>query len=146
MILDKLPDGHITVDQAIQILKKHTAKKPTVDLDFALDSLNYIQVAKNATLKLMKQDAEGKWYSFNHVAVVMPTAREYEMYKWEVKQTVKRVSGKMPEPEKEVVSVSSMVDDLEGSNPQPRKDRKNKSKFGDPIVSKETTNEALGDA
>lgn len=143
MILDVLPNNFYKVDEIVARLKEHTAEKPIFDLQQVIDDLDYWQVAKNARLGVMVKKGEGEYYRVGSIYAVIPTARDLEVLKYEVKQTYKRVSGQLVEPEKKVKTVTTTVDDLDGTNPQPRRQKKNTTKYGEQMKSGKLTNQQL---
>lgn len=126
----KLPDGHIDVDTALKVLEKHTATKPVVDLDFMVDNIRYMNSAHNYTMKLMKKNKDGKYYSDMHVAVVVRTDRDLENLKYAIKETAKRVGYADVEPEKKVRTITTQVDDKAGSTSTARINKESKTSYG----------------
>lgn len=135
MILDKLPQNHFKVEEIVKVLKKHTAKKPTIDLQFMMDHLKYTDTARNFTVPVMTQGKDGKWESKGHVVAVIENAHDLEVLRWEVKETYKRITGEFVEPEKKVEAVTTSVDDLAGGTPEARPNKKSKAKYGKKIES-----------
>lgn len=136
MILDKLPNNHFKVEEIVKVLKKHTAKNPVVDLQFLMDNLQFMDTARNYTIKLVKKDAKtGEVKSFGHVVVVVEKNLDLELLKDEIKKTYKRVTGQFVEPEKKVVAKTTQVDDLNGSNSDIRINKKSKAAYGKKIES-----------
>lgn len=145
MILDKLPDNYYTADEVIARLKKHTAKNPIFDLQQIVDDLDYWQVARNPRLGVMAKNDKGEYYRIGSIYAVIPNQRDLEVLKWEVKETYKRVSGKTVNPEKKVRNISTTVDDLDGTNPQPRVNKKSETtKYGEKMKSGKLVNENTG--
>ena len=92
----------------------------------------------------MKKDDKGNYYSNSSVYAVVADARDYEILKWEIKETYKRVTGKVAETDKKVKTVSTDVDDLNGNTPQPRvKKDKSNSKYGEMMKSGKLTNQEV---
>lgn len=143
MILDELPNNFYKVDDIIPRLKKHTAKQPIFDLQQIVDDLDYWQVAKNARLGVMAKNDKGEYYRIGSIYAVIPTARDLEVLKYEVKRVYERISGNTAEPEKKVKTVTTTVDDLDGTNPQPRRQKKNNTKYGEQMKSGKLTNQQL---
>lgn len=143
MILDKFPNGFFSVDDLVKVLHKHTAKNPIFDLKQAVKDVDYMQVARNFRLGVVKQNKEGEWYSDSSVYAVIPNSRDLEVLKDEIKKAYKRITGETVEPEKKVTKVSTQVDDLTTFSEQPRTNTKSKSKYGDKIVSGSSSNQAV---
>lgn len=144
MILDKLPNNFYSVEDITIRLQKHTAKQPIFDLQQAIDDLDYWQVARNARLGVMAKNKEtGEYYRIGSIYAVIPGTRDLENLKYEVKAAYKRVSGKTVEPEKKVRTVTTKVDDLESLDPQPRAERKDKTKYGEKMKSGKLTNQQM---
>lgn len=135
MILDKLPNGHWSVDDIIKVLKKHTAKNPVVDLQFLKDNLGFMDTARNYTIKLVKKNDDGEIESIGHVVAVVATNLELELLKDEIKKTYKRVTGKLEEPEKKVVAKTTTIDDLEGGTSDVRINKKSNASYGQKMES-----------
>ena len=57
---NNLPNGFISLDEAIALIKSDTRKDPKVDIDFLVRNFAYIAPAHNFTIKLLKRDASGK--------------------------------------------------------------------------------------
>lgn len=144
--MENLPDGHINVETAIQVLKKHTAAKPVVDLEFMLNNIKYMNSAHNYTMKLMQRDSKGNYYSARHVAIVVETDRDLQNLKFEIKETYKRITGKMVEPEKTVRKVTTQIDDKAGETSKARVNTKSKAKYGSKIESGTANVEKAEDA
>lgn len=144
MILDKLPNGHFKVDEIVNMLKKHTAKKPIVDLQFLVDNIKYMNSARNYTIKIVKQEKDGSITPLNHVVAVIENARDLEVLKDEIKKTYKRITKKEAEPEKKVVAITTQVDDLAGSSPTARINKNSKAVYGAKMESGKGTNQDLG--
>lgn len=136
---NNLPAGHITTEQAIKLIEKHTAEKPLVDLGFLLNNIGYMNSAHNYTIKLMQKNKEGEYYSGLHVACVVRTDRDLENLKYAIKEAAKRITGRVIEPEKKVRAVTTQVDDKAGSNEKPRTNKKSKVKYGSKIESGSAT-------
>lgn len=145
MILDKLPANHFKVTEICELLKKHTAKEPIVDLEFLANNLAYMQQARNYTIKLVQKDAEGNWYSPNHVVAVVETPLDLEMLKDAIRKTYKRIKNTVPEPEKKVKAITTAVDDLAGSTETARINTKSKAKYGSKMKGGELTVEKVED-
>lgn len=50
----QLPNGFITIDQAIELIKKDTPSQATVDLDWMTNNIDYIQEFKNFQIPLAR--------------------------------------------------------------------------------------------
>lgn len=134
MILDKLPNNHFKVEEIVKVLKKHAAKNPVVDLQFLMDNLQFMDTARNYTIKLVKKDEKtGEAKSLGHVVVVVEKPLDLEVLKDEIKKTYKRVTGQFVEPEKKVVAKTTQVDDLDGGNSDIRVNKKSKAAYGKKI-------------
>ena len=131
--MENLPAGHITVDEAIEVIKKHSASNPVIDLPFMLNNIRFMNSARNYTMKLLQKDDQGNYYSAMHVAIVVRTDRDLENLKYEIKEAYKRLTGKFVEPEKQVRAVTSQVDDKAGETSKVRVNAKSKAAYGDKI-------------
>lgn len=141
--MEKLPDSHISVDEAIKVIRKHTAKNPVIDLTFMLNNIRFMNSARNYTMKLLQKDKDGNVYSGMHVAIVVRTDRDLENLKYEIKEAYKRLTGKFVEPEKIVRKVTSQVDDKAGETSKLRVNTKSKAAFGDKIEKGDKTVEEV---
>lgn len=66
-----LPPGFISIEDAIKLIKKDTAKEATVDLKFLRNSFEWIQEKHNLTIPLLKTEngrVKQVGYTFVHVA------------------------------------------------------------------------------
>lgn len=136
MILDKLPNNHFKVEEIVKVLRKHTAKKPTVDLPFLMNNLKYMDTARNYTIKLAQKDATSGEYTYPlHVVAVVETNLDLEVLKDEIKKANLRVTGEFVEPEKKVRAVTTQVDDLDGATEGIRANKKSKATYGQKIES-----------
>lgn len=131
----KLPAGHISVEDAIKLIEKHTTKKPLVDLEFLKNNIKFMNSAHNYTIKLMQQDVGGKYYSGMHVAAVVRTDRDLENLKFAIKEAYKKATGRLVEPEKEVRAITTQVNDKAGSSSKLRVNKDSKAAFGAKIES-----------
>lgn len=145
MILDKLPNGFFKVDEVVNVLRKHTAKKPIFDLEQIANDLDYMQTARNFRLGVVKQKKTGEWYSDSSIYAVVETNRDLEVLKDEIRKTYRRVKGETPEPEKKVRKVTTQIDDLDSLDPQPRANTKSKAKYGESMKSGKLTNQTAKD-
>lgn len=144
MILDKLPNGHYKVDEIVNMLKKHTAKNPVLDLQFLVDNIPYMNSARNYTVKIVKKEKDGTIKPLNHVVAVVETPRDLEVFKDEIKKAYKRITKKEVSPEKKVVAITTQIDDLKGSTPTARVNQNSDAAYGKRMESGRGTNQALG--
>lgn len=135
MILDKLPNNHFKVEEIVKVLKKHTAKNPVVDLPFLMDNIQFMDTARNYTIKLVKKEKSGEVSSLGHVVAVVEDNLGLEILKKEIKDTYKRVTGKYVEPEKKVVAKTTQVDDLNGATSDIRINKDSDAVYGKKIKS-----------
>lgn len=136
---NNLPDGHVSVQEAIDALEKHTAKKPIVDLEFMHNNIPYMNAAKNFTMPLMQKGDNGRYYSAMHVAVVVKTARDLENLKYAIKEAHKRVTGKVADPEKKIKKFTSQVKGDEDNTSNLRVNTESDAKYGDKMKSGHAT-------
>lgn len=137
MIYDKFPNNHFKVEDIVKVIKKHTAEKPTVDLQFLMDNIQFMDTARNYTIptNMVLNEKTGKWESRGHVAAVVVTALDLELLKDSIKKAYARVTGDFIEPEKKVVAKTTQVDDLNGSTSDIRINKNSKAKYGKKIES-----------
>lgn len=146
MILDKLPNSFYKVEDVVKLLKKHSKKNPVFDLQVLETNLKYMQTARNFTMPVVTKDANGKIYSPGSIYAVVADNRDYEVLRWEIMKTIERVEKKIVNPDKEVKKVTTQVDDLNGSTSRVRVNKESKTKYGDKMVSMESTNEKVDKA
>lgn len=142
----KLPDGHISTDDAIKLIEKHSAKKPLVDLEFLMNNIPYMNSAHNYTIKLMQKDSKGNYYSGTHVAAVVRTDRELENLKYAIKEAHKKTTGRVVDPEKKVQAITTQIDDKNGTTEKARANTKSKAVYGAKIESGSATVESVDGA
>lgn len=140
---ENLPAGHISTEKAIRLIEKHTAQKPLVDLPFLVDNIKFMNSGHNYTIKLMQKNDKGDYYSGSHVVAVVRTDRDLENLKFAIKEASKRVTGRVVEPEKEVRTITTQVDDKNGSSEKARVNKKSKTKYGSKIESGSATVEEV---
>lgn len=56
-----LPKGFITVEDAVELIKKSTRKVPVVDMDYIRDSYNWIETGKNFRIPLIRMLTEEEY-------------------------------------------------------------------------------------
>lgn len=134
-----LPAGHISTETAIKLIEKHTTKKPLVDLPFLVSNIPYMNSGHNYTIKLMQKNDDGEYYSATHVVAVVRTDRDLENLKYAIKEAVKRTTGCIVEPEKKVRTITTQVDDKQGSTEKARVNKKSKIKYGSKMESGSAT-------
>lgn len=138
-----LPAGHISTEDAIKLISKHTAKNQIIDLQFLVDNIPFMNSGHNYTIKLLQKDNNGKLYSGSHVVAVVATDRDLENLKYAIKEAAKRVTGVMPEPEKKVRKITTQVDDKAGTTPKARENKKSKTHYGSKIETGYATVESV---
>lgn len=88
-----VPTGFISVDDALKLINAHSATNTTVDIRFLVTNVDYLQVSRNFTIKLMENQG-GKDVPAGTTAVQVLTTLEREQLREAIKQAFKRVSGR----------------------------------------------------
>lgn len=129
----KLPNGFITIKEAIDLINSDTRKDAKVDTSFLVNNIPYLRVGGTYNIRLMKHDNGVAVYN-GEKYVLIQSEYEKSILEHAIVEHYKEVSGNHDyDPEKVVKSLSTAVDDEE--NPQGRivRQKKAMTKAGDNI-------------
>lgn len=88
--MENVPKGFISFDDAIKLIRKHTAKKPVVDLVFLASNRDYIEHGHNFTIHLVGLDENKKIVDRGTTWVTVRDDRDKFNLRGEIKEAVKR--------------------------------------------------------
>lgn len=107
----QLSKGFIPVDQAIELIKKDTRDDATVDLDFMVKNIHYIQDNKNFRIPLMKSDERKIAHRVGSVYVYIQTAYQKEALKQTIRDAFKERTNRDINPDGVVYNKTTVQDD-----------------------------------
>lgn len=158
---NSLPNGFITIDDAVELIKTNTFEKPTVDIRWLVGHLDWVEEQHNfniPTVRLITKEEFAKYMEDHHGRrpselvrlgskyVMVRTSFEKELVKKAIRDNYRDVSGH--EFQKPVTrGVSTVKDEETGGSERPRATKRTIAKEGEIIgVSKDsvTTNSADG--
>lgn len=121
----QLSKGFIPVEQAIALIRKDTRDDATVDLDFMVKNIHYIQDNKNFRIPLMKSDERKIAHRVGSVYVYIQTAYEKEALKQTIREMFKERTNRDINPNGRTYNKTTVQDDEHNSgarimaNPNP---------------------------
>lgn len=121
----QLSKGFIPVEQAIALIRKDTRDDATVDLDFMVKNIHYIQDNKNFRIPLMKSDEHKIAHRVGSVYVYIQTAYEKEALKQTIREMFKERTNRDINPNGRTYNKTTVQDDEHNSgarimaNPNP---------------------------
>lgn len=125
--MDSLPDGFITVAEAIELIKNHTDDEPIVNLKFLVVNRDYIEKAHNFTIKLAKKK-DGKLVDNGTVYVRIAKDADKYTLREEIKQAYKRNTGlELNLDERPTREITTVVDPQSNAKGMPMLDTSNDS-------------------
>ena len=139
-----LPNGFVTVEEAVELIKTNTFNVPTVDIKYLAKSLYWVEVAHNFRIpkvRLITQDEykaalekrPGKrpkeLIKKGSVTVTVRTAYEAELLKKTIKDNYRETAGKEYQPQI-TRGISTVADQDMGSDVTPRASKKTIAKEG----------------
>lgn len=148
-----LPNGFISVDEAVELIKSNTFEVPTVDIARLASSVDWIEVAHNFAIhkvrlitkeeyaeKLKQRPGKrpNELVSKGVVTVTLRSSYEVELLKKTIYDNYKKVSGKMFSP-KVTRGITTVIDQEAGATEAPRTTRKTIAKEGELIGSGSTS-------
>lgn len=86
------PNGFITTKEAIELVKAHSKENPVVDLKFLVVNRDYIEKARNFTIKLVEKSGSKVVPAGVIYARISNDADKYTLRE-EIKQAYKRNTG-----------------------------------------------------
>lgn len=107
----QLSKGFIPVEDAIKLIRKDTRDDATVDLDFMVKNIHYIQDNKNFRIPLMKSDKKKIAHRVGSVYVYIQTAYEKEALKQAIREMFKDRTNRDINPDGKTYSKTTVQDD-----------------------------------
>lgn len=138
-----LPNGFITVADAIKLIESDSRSDAKVDTAFLLRNLPYLRVDGNYNIKKLKHE-NGRVVEDGEVFVTVSSEYEKAMLEHAITEHYKNVTGRVIDPEKiGLRSITTAVDDEKNANGYLMNNDKPMIKAGDDIVSgvSQTVNE-----
>lgn len=138
-----LPNGFITVADAIKLIESDSRSDAKVDTAFLLRNLPYLRVDGNYNIKKLKHE-NGRVVEDGEVFVTVSSEYEKAMLEHAITEHYKNVTGRVVDPEKiGLRSITTAVDDEKNANGYLMNNDKPMIKAGDDIVSgvSQTVNE-----
>ena len=140
---NNLPNGFISVMDAIALIESDSRSDAKVDTAFLLRNLPYLRVDGNYNIKKLKHE-NGKVVEDGEVYVTVSSEYEKAMLEHAITEHYKNVTGRIVDPEKiGLRSVTTAVDDEKNAGGRLMVNEKPMIKAGDDIVSgvNQTVNE-----
>lgn len=140
---NNLPNGFISVMDAIALIESDSRSDAKVDTAFLLRNLPYLRVDGNYNIKKLKHE-NGKVVEDGEVYVTVSSEYEKAMLEHAITEHYKNVTGRIVDPEKiGLRSVTTAVDDEKNAGGRLMVNDKPMIKAGDDIVSgvNQTVNE-----
>lgn len=140
---NNLPNGFISVADAIALIESDSRTDAKVDTAFLLRNLPYLRVDGNYNIKKLKHE-NGKVVEDGEVFVTISSEYERAMLEHAITEHYKNVTGRIVDPEKiGLRSITTAVDDEKNAGGRLMTNDKPMIKAGDDIVSgvNQTVNE-----
>lgn len=155
-----LPNGFITVEDAVDLIKTNTFEKPTVDIKYLVGHLDWVEVAHNFRIprvrlvtkeeyaELLKKFPGRRPSELTSVAdeyVTLRTSYEVELLKKTIRDNYRDVTGHAYS-KANTRGVTTVIDEEKGTDAAPRATKNTIAKEGSVIGSGSTvsTNSADG--
>lgn len=138
-----LPNGFITIADAIKLIESDSRTDAKVDTSFLLRNLPYLRVDGNYNIKKLKHE-NGKVVEDGEVYVTVASEYERAILEHAITEHYKNVTGHAVDPEKiGLRSITTAVDDEKNAGGHLMSNDKPMIKAGDDIVSgvNQTVNE-----
>lgn len=138
-----LPNGFITIADAIKLIESDSRTDAKVDTAFLLRNLPYLRVDGNYNIKKLKHE-NGKVVEDGEVYVTVASEYERAILEHTITEHYKNVTGHVVDPEKiGLRSITTAVDDEKNAGGRLMSNDKPMIKAGDDIVSgvNQTVNE-----
>lgn len=134
---NNLPNGFVTIEEAIKLIESDTRKDPVVDTAFLVNGLPYLRVNGNYNIKLLSRNDDGKIVSKGNVYVQIKSEWERSNLEHAIIEHYKETSlnHTVIDPEKiGIRSITTAKD--EDTNPTGRAmvNPTPMTKFGDPTT------------
>lgn len=130
-----LPNGFVTVADAIKLIESDSRTDAKVDTAFLLRNLPYLRVDGNYNIKKLKHE-NGKVVEDGEVFVMIASEYERAMLEHAITEHYKNVTGRVVNPESiGLRSITTAVDDEKNANGYLMNNDKPMIKAGEDIVS-----------
>lgn len=139
--MDKtLPNGFISVEEAIALIQADSRKDATVDIAFLVKNLPWLEKNHNYTIKLLRHEG-GKIVDNGIKYVAIENDYQKEMLKHAITQHYKDLSGREIDPD--TIGIRKITTAIEDNNPQgrPTINKTSSTNIGDTILSEERISE-----
>ena len=107
----QLSKGFIPVEDAIKLIRKDTRDEATVDLDFMVKNIHYIQDNKNFRIPLMKSDEKKIAHRTGSVYVYIQGAYQKEALKEAIREMFKERTNRDINTEGKTYNKTTVQDD-----------------------------------
>lgn len=132
---NNLPNGFITVADAIKLIESDSRSDAKVDTAFLLRNLPYLRVDGNYNIKKLKHE-NGRVVEDGEVFVTISSEYEKAMLEHAITEHYKNVTGRIVDPEKiGLRSITTAVDDEKNIGGRLMDNDQPMIKAGDDIVS-----------
>jgi hypothetical protein len=130
-----LPNGFVTVADAIKLIESDSRTDAKVDTAFLLKNLPYLRVDGNYNIKKLKHE-NGKVVEDGEVFVMVASEYERAMLEHAITEHYKNVTGRVVNPDQiGLRSITTAVDDEKNANGYLMNNDKPMIKAGEDIVS-----------
>lgn len=130
-----LPNGFVTVADAIKLIESDSRTDAKVDTAFLLRNLPYLRVDGNYNIKKLKHE-NGKVVEDGEVFVMVASEYERAMLEHAITEHYKNVTGRVVNPESiGLRSITTAVDDEKNANGYLMNNDKPMIKAGEDLVS-----------
>ena len=130
-----LPNGFVTVADAIKLIESDSRTDAKVDTAFLLKNLPYLRVDGNYNIKKLKHE-NGKVVEDGEVYVMVASEYERAMLEHAITEHYKNVTGRVVDPDQiGLRSITTAVDDEKNANGYLMNNDKPMIKAGEDIVS-----------
>lgn len=130
-----LPNGFVTVADAIKLIESDSRTDAKVDTAFLLRNLPYLRVDGNYNIKKLKHE-NGKVVEDGEVFVMVASEYERAMLEHAITEHYKNVTGRVVNPENiGLRSITTAVDDEKNANGYLMNNDKPMIKAGEDLVS-----------
>lgn len=139
--MDKtLPNGFISVEEAIALIQADSRKDATIDIAFLVKNLPWLERNHNYTIKLLRHEG-GKVIDNGIKYVAIENDYQKEMLKHAITQHYKDLSGREIDPD--TIGIRKITTAIEDNNPQgrPTINKTSSTNIGDTILSEERISE-----
>lgn len=139
--MDKtLPNGFVSVEEAIALIQADSRKDATVDIAFLVKNLPWLEKNHNYTIKLLRHEG-GKIVDNGIKYVAIENDYQKEMLKHAITQHYKDLSGREIDPD--TIGIRKITTAIEDDNPQgrPTINKTSSTNIGDTILSEERISE-----